>query len=153
MKKNFTNFEIFGFFKNNKRVLLFLSDEKIISFDEKIAQQLCFKKSIKKIGLFLLPEIKPFIKKELIAGTIIPENIEEYRKAEYCDNTILQLVQKDLINEFIKYININDFNINQDFVPSIFETNNILANKPRIKLIEYSAFFGSIRIFKYLLAC
>ena len=153
LKKNFTNYEIFDFFKNNKRVLLFLSDEKIISFDEKIAQQLCFKKSIKKIGLFLLPEIKPFIKKELIASTIIPENIEEYRKTEYCDNTILQLVQKDSINEFIKYINTNDFNINQDFVPSIFETNNILANKPRIKLIEYSAFFGSIRIFKYLLAC
>ena len=36
-------------------------------------------------------------------------------------------------------------------MPSIFETNSLLINKKNITLIEYSAFFGSIQIFRYLL--
>ena len=40
IKKNFSNFELFHIFKSNKRILLFLFEEKIMIFDESIAKRI-----------------------------------------------------------------------------------------------------------------
>lgn len=66
------------------------------------------------------------------------------------DDILCQLIRNDNINDFISYINQNGININQKINLSDFETNSFLQkNHPTI--IEYTAFFGSINIFKYLI--
>ena len=60
------------------------------------------------------------------------------------------MIRKDSIDEFIIYINHKSISISSEITPSIFETNSFLIENKNITLIEYSAFFGSIQIFKYL---
>lgn len=60
---NFTNSEIFSFFKKNKRILLFLIQEKIITLDKSIVDTIMNIKYF-KIGRYqnyFITEIKPFI--------------------------------------------------------------------------------------------
>ena len=54
-----------------------------------------------------------------------------------------------MIEEFIIYVNKNDLPLSTKVKPSIFETNPFLTEKEP-SLIEYSAFFGSTQIFRYL---
>ena len=60
------------------------------------------------------------------------------------------MIQKDLIEEFIIYVNKNCISVESTINPSIYETNNFLLKRSEITLIEYAAFFGSIQIFNYL---
>ena len=55
-----------------------------------------------------------------------------------------------LIEEFIIYVNKNDYPLNSYIKKSIFETNDFLIKHNETRLIEYTAFFGSTQIFKYL---
>lgn len=66
------------------------------------------------------------------------------------DNYICELIRNDSIQEFIQYINKNDISVKEYKIkPSIYETNSfLLKNTPN--LIEYAAFYGSIKIFIYL---
>lgn len=65
------------------------------------------------------------------------------------DNYICKLIRQDLLNEFISYINEKKFDLNSKVPFSLFESNDILRYfQPT--LIDYSAFYGSIKIFKYL---
>ena len=79
------------------------------------------------------------------------------------DNEICKLIQKDLIEEFIIYVNKNFYPIKSTINSSIYETNNFLIKRvndddddyffryqKNITLIEYAVFFGSIQIFNYL---
>ena len=106
-------------------------------------------------------EWKEEIEKEL------PENFYENRKIGENENKICQLIRKDLIKEFIAYINQNNISLNINIEPSIFETNLFLIEKSieaeesnrfnsrehkQISLIKYAAFFGSIQIFNYLVS-
>ncbi|KAK8895179.1 hypothetical protein M9Y10_023621 [Tritrichomonas musculus] len=102
----------------------------------------------------LFPEIKPFLDKncEVYLDSQTQEDIKEQRKVEYADNYILQLVQKDLIDEFISYINKTNFKLNDEIKKSLLETNIFLSNINSLKLIDYAAFFGSVQIFKYLIS-
>ena len=152
--KNYSNFEIYYFFKNNQRIILFLSEEKIITLDKSIASKMCdenycHEKTILNEGIYFFPEIKQYIDERCYMYKEIPKNIKELRKIEYGDNQILQLIQKDLLNEFIIYVNKTNFNLNNTIKSSLFETNYYLYGEN--SLIEYAAFFGSIKIFKYLI--
>ncbi|KAK8836716.1 hypothetical protein M9Y10_037232 [Tritrichomonas musculus] len=66
-------------------------------------------------------------------------------ESEICD-----LIRKDLIGEFITYINQNNIQINSTISESFYETHYMLSSHFEVTLIEYAAFFGSIQIFKYL---
>ena len=66
-------------------------------------------------------------------------------------NYICQLIQKDLIDDFIVYVNENNFLLSAKIEKSIFETNNLLLSLKYVSLLDYSAFFGSLQIFKYLI--
>ena len=58
------------------------------------------------------------------------------------------MIRNDNISEFESIF--NKEKVSNSIEPSIFETNHfLLKNKPT--LIEYSAFYGSVQIFKYLL--
>ncbi len=78
------------------------------------------------------------------------EKFIELRKIGQNDSPICKLIREDNIKEFIIYINKNGINLNSDIRKSIYETNPFLLSQYYTNLIQYTAFFGSIQIFKYL---
>lgn len=162
---NYSNCEIFNIFKKNKRVLLFLINECVLKIDHFVFQNMTDEKYIDyKYHLYLMPEIKsyldenPEIKEEeeeyndgwyKDINKELPENFYELRKSGENDNFICKLIREDSLNEFISFISQNNIPLNSKIDDSIYETNKyLIKNHPR--LIEYSAFCGSIQIFKYL---
>ena len=115
---------------------------------------------------FFGPEIKQFITTEMINKSknnyrtqnnwieeVMKENSDDFddkRNIGENDDYVSQIIRNDKIEDFIIYVNRNNYSLNSIIRPSIFETNNLLMKKKQIKLIEYAAFFGSIQIFKYL---
>lgn len=155
----FTNFEIFNFFHRNKQAILFLIEKRIIKIDESIFnimkkvkyKNFCFLEFFYlEIESFLSPQIKQEIIKKV--KELNDNNIEEFdkkRKLGENDDFICHLIRNDLIDEFISQMNQNNLPLSYQIQPSIYETNIFLiSNRP--SLIQYSAFFGSIQIFKYL---
>lgn len=78
------------------------------------------------------------------------DQFEEKRQNGQNDSYLCNLIRNDSIQEFVIYLNKNNIPFTAEIVPSIFETNYYL-NKKKATLIEYSAFYGSIQIFKFLL--
>ena len=180
IKKYYPNSELFNIFKSNKRILLFLIEQKILIFNDYIVKKITMTEKYinSSYPQYFQPEIQPFIDEDWFQKNNcklpykkwikeikrdLPENFYEKRKRGENDSTICEFIQNDLIKEFVIYI--NKFNISPDtFIqPSIYETNSFLIKKQiktsddqfffkkdGISLIEYAAFFGSIQIFKYL---
>ena len=154
--KYFSNDEIFNIFKDNKRILLYLIEEKIIIINKTIASKLMKEKyEMAKYPQYFFNEIKSFIDEQKIdkISKEIPEDFEEKRKIGENDNFICELIRNDLINDFISYVSKSKINLKRATIEqSIFETNQfLLKKKQQITLIEYATFFGSIQIFKYLI--
>ena len=60
------------------------------------------------------------------------------------------MIRNDNVVDFIVLINKQNIPLRMKTTPSIYETNSfLLKNDPT--LIEYSAFFGSVKVFDYLL--
>ena len=148
----YSNYEKFIFFKTNKRILLFLIEEKIIKIDKYIASRILnndFEQQ--NYEQYFFPELKTYMDEDYVEkySDNLGENFEENRKIGENENYICQLIRKDLIDEFIIYVTKTNFQLNYKIKRSIFETNSFLIkNTP--SLIEYSAFYGSLQIFKYL---
>ena len=180
IKKIFSNSEVFNIFKSNKRILLFLIEQKVIVIDEYIVKKITkTEKYIEaKYPQFFQPEIQAFINEKWFPkydpkdqelnknGWVeeikkkLPENFYEKRKEGENDSQICELIRKDMITEFIAYVNLNDVSLNAKIQPSIYETNSFFLKKPKkskknksyggFSLIEYAVFFGSIQIFNHL---
>ncbi|KAK8898098.1 hypothetical protein M9Y10_000366 [Tritrichomonas musculus] len=76
------------------------------------------------------------------------ENKEKCEKGEN-DLLLCELIRNDSVEQFIQYVNQTIYPLSSRIDESIYETNTFLYNKcPTV--IEYSAFFGSIKIFNYL---
>ena len=177
IKKYFSNSEIFTIFKSNKRILLFLIEQQIVVVDEFIVRKITkTDKYIKaKYPQYFQSEIQSFINEkwfpkydpkdkklkrniwveELKKG--LPENFYEKRKEGENDSQICELIRKDMIAEFVKYITLSNVSLNANIPPSIYETNSLLLKKQTesyqnqgLTLIEYAAFFGSIKILNFL---
>ena len=147
IQNNFTNDEIFIIFQKNKRILLFLFEEKIISITKNMITTFSkYKFRNGNFDKFFSNEIKAFDGKQNENS----EDFEEKRRIGENDSYICQLIREDKIDDFIVYINQTNLDIKTfEISPSIFETNSFLVKKT-VSLIEYSAFFGSIQIFNYL---
>ena len=155
IKQRLSNSEIFYIFNNNKRIILFLIEENLIIPNKQIVKQKEYDISFlsyfctnfnELYNKYILQAIDLEAKK---IGKLPIEVFNQKRKTGENDNYICQLIRNDSIEEFITYINKNDYFLSSKVEDSIFETNQfLLENKPL--LIEYSAFFGSIQIFKYL---
>ena len=149
IKQTFSNLEIFNFFKTNKRILLFLIEEKIVVIDRIILLKLIRKNDYE---LFFLPEISSFYG----CGEIIDQNDESLtefqrkRKIGENDDFLCQLIRNDSVAEFVEYVNKANLPLNSIIKPSFYETNQSLLENDKIELIEYAAFFGSIQILQYL---
>ena len=155
MAQTFSNSEIFAIFKNNKRILLFLIAQKVISVDESTEKQLLSMENPNgvKYRHFFFPELvsKEKIESELFElDPSILVNFDEKRKIGENDSYLCQLIRNDSIEEFVTHVNQTNLSLSSVIKPSIFETNVFLLKKPKTTLIEYAAFFGSIQIFQYL---
>lgn len=153
IKQSFSNSEIFNIFKKSKKILLFLIEEKILFIDDSIVKIMTnYSYDKVKYPHYFFPEIKSLIDDELNQkiSKEIPENFEEKRKIGQSDDHICELIRKDLIDDFIKA----NCELNSKINISIFESNSFLLEKfsdfTKITLIDYAAFFGSIKIFNYL---
>ena len=175
IQKYYTNSEVFNIFKKDKRILLFLIEEKIIIFDEYVVKALIQKKyTLKNYPQYFAPEIKAYIDKNWFPKydprswcgenkwveeikKELPDNFYEIRKFGENDSNISKLIREDNVEEFIAYVNRSNLSPNARIQSSIYETNSFLMKKYNesnrqtgISIIEYAAFFGSIQIIKYL---
>ena len=158
IKQTFSNQEIFEIFKRNNKFLLFLVKSNIIVFDESLYNHI--KKPYSSYDDYLpffFPEFKKFLNEKDIEkySKEITDDFEEKRKIGENDNYICELIRNDNIDEFTSYVKKNNFSINSKIKESLFETNRFIQMKTlpssgSSTLIEYAAYFGSVRIFKYL---
>ena len=137
----FSNFEIYKIFRKNCLILLFLYKEEIMKMDDDISRIIP-----KRIFIYLFPEKSyemKFIDK-------IPENYEDKQIIGENDDMISEIIRKDLIEDFITFVNKNNYSLKSKIKRSFFETNDFLIKHGETTLIDYAAFFGSTQIFKYL---
>ena len=162
IKQSISNDELFYIFENNKKIVLFLLKNGIIKMTESIYREMMYR--IEPNGIrywhFFIPEIEnfnndkriKFCKEELLTeNPNFFENYEEKRQEGENDLYICSLIRQDSVEEFISLINRYNISNSSIIPPSIFETNSFLIENKNTTLIEYSAFFGSIQIFQYLL--
>ena len=163
IKKYYSNSELFHIFNKSKRILLFLFEENLIIFNESIAKTFFTEEYFDANYLqYFLPEIKPYINEKWalkyaynekysnILKEETPTNFYENRKISENDELICKIIRKDLIEDFIIYVNKNQYSLNSTINPSIYETNLFLTAKKIIKLVDYTVFYGSNQIFNYL---
>ena len=169
IKKHYSNSEIFNLFESNKRILLFLIQEKIILIDEFIVSQITSNKYVeKKYAEYFAPEIKGFITEEFINKYCksnkyladeelinkirkdVPDDFFDKRKEGENDNYLCELIRLDKVKDFGSYIHRQNLSFGITIKESIFETNPFLIDKSNVKLNEYAAFFGSNEIIKYM---
>ena len=154
IKLYFSSSEVLKIFQKNKRIILFFIEEEIIMMNEQIAEKMISNENYIK---YFYPELKHFMNKEKRDHYYREEydesNLEQFnakRKIGKNDNYIAQLIQNDSIAEFVEHVNKSNISIEETYIPkSIFETNSLLA-KFNTPLLNYTLFYGSIQIFKYL---
>ena len=151
IKKFYCNSDIFNIFKSNKKLLLFLFQSKLLIPDNYIANSITQKKYEKfNYCHFFYPEFRDFEKfKKYSTFYENTKDFEAKRENGENDDHICRLIREDLIADFISYTNQNIYNLHSKIKKSFFETNSYL-NKNDPELIEYSAFYGSIQIFRYI---
>ena len=146
---NYTNIELYNFFKDSKQILLFLINSKILKLDDDVISVI-LEKSDK---FYFFNEIKSMIekndKKEIEKEISNIKNFDEKRSKGENDSYVCQLIRQDLVEEFVSYVTRTNLSLSKKIARSIFETNSFLIDKEPT-LIEYAAFFGSIQIFHYL---
>ena len=142
IKQTFSNVKIYDFFKTNKRMLLLLINEDILQFNSTISE-----KEIENKDYFYIENLKLDLSQNF---TKIPEKYEYKRLEGENDSYICELIRNDAVENFIIYINKNNIPLSMTIEKSIYETNPLFENT-NPKLIEYSAFFGSIQILRFLI--
>lgn len=156
----FTSFEIFIIFQTNKRLILSLFKLGLFTPTDEIFDIIINNKKYidKKYLEYFWPEFEQFIDddmKKSIRDQVndIKENtIELFNKKREIgenDDYICELIRNDMIDDFASYIEKSNISPFSKIQSSIYETNSFLINKTPT-LIEYSSFYGSIQIFKYL---
>ena len=162
IKNCLTNDDIFEIFESNKNILLYMINNDILTITESIYKEMMNKLDSNgfRYCYFFYPEIEKFIgeekvkdvKQELLSqNSNVFENFDSKRQEGENDSYICSLIRQDSVQEFIAYVNHHNYPLSNKIEPSIFETNRFLIENKNTTLIEYSAFFGSIQIFQYLL--
>lgn len=167
--KYLTNSELFDLFKNNKRILLYLIQEQILIIDLPIVNEITEQFEYTGYPQYFAPEIKQYITNEFIESYYQKhfrskhiEWIDQFVKIEpqkdfyekrikgENDDMLSEIIRFDNIEKFTNYITEKEIPIDSHIQRSIFETNPLLMMNKKIKLVNYSAFYGSMKIFKFL---
>lgn len=149
IKEKCSNEEIFNIFKINKRILLFLFQSKIIILDSHMAHKMI---NSPEFLAYFYPELEATMTKHQKEKAKLPEsdNFEEKRQLAENDSLLCSFIRTDSFDDFFSYVEKNKVSMKSKISPSFFDTNSFLANKYP-SLIQYAAFFGSYKIFTYLL--
>lgn len=152
LKKYFSQSEILNLFKNNKRVVLFLINSNILLVNNEFYSTISNDNyKLMEYLQYFAPEIRKLsITDEFIDSNEFSEDFEEKRKNGENDDYLAEIIRNDMVDDFILYTKQNNIPYNSIIKESIFETNLFLLLNRKTELIEYSAFFGSIKIFNYL---
>ena len=177
IQKYFSNSEILEIFTSNRRILLFLIEEKVMVVDEYIFSKFTsFDYGVKKFDEYFQPEIKLLLTKENIEkygskneslkdaefieqmNNEVEENFYEKRREGENDDYLCELIRNNKIKEFITFVEQTNLRLEIEIKESDFETNQLLIQeckisfhkKNRIDLIEYASFYGSLDIIKYM---
>ena len=144
--KNFQNCELYTIFRNDKKLLLYLIQSQILKIDKNIIRQLS-----KNDDYYFYNEVKDSLKSDIQKeiSKEIPDDFNLKRGKGENDSYLSEIIRKDSIDEFISYVAQTNISLKHEIKQSIYETNSILIDKT-VTLIEYAAFFGSMKIFKYL---
>lgn len=143
----FSNTSLFNIFKKNKRILLFLIKERFIEIDEYLHD---FMSDHNDYIDYFAPELISYMSNEA-RNEEEDDLFEENRRIGENHNYICKLIRDDSVKEFISHVNKANLPIKKAQIQqSCFETNWFLINQFEISLMEYAAFFGSLKIFKYL---
>ena len=140
----FSNFEIFHIFLSNNRILLFLIEEEILKIDESIFKKM----NNKNFKDYFSPELHQF-SDQINSEEIDQSTFFKNRKNGENESFLCEMIRNDSVVDFITYVNQANLPLSSQINSSIFETNQFLIDK-NPTLIEYSAFFGSNQIFRYL---
>ena len=159
----FSNSQIFNIFEGNKRILLFLNEEGILTFDENIVKKITKTEKYRDADYpqYFQPEIQRFVEKKWFPEELnkeieeeLPDDFYDQRNKGQNDDELCELIRNDKYEEFRKYIKEHKMTLDDTIQPSIYETNRFLIKKMLRKsgltMIEYAAFFGSIKILNYL---
>lgn len=165
IKKQISKEGIFNFFKENKLILLFLFEEKIIKPDKFIASSFQTDEYKNKFyPNFFINEFIPlfdekyvqkinFENSKLFEHRDFFENksdaFERKRRNGINDEQICQLIREDSVENFKTHLKRMHLPPSLVIKPNLFETNSFLIGK-KVSLIEYAAFYGSYQIFKFL---
>lgn len=96
------------------------------------------------------PEERSEVLKDLLKiDEKILEDFDQKCQTGENDCYITKLIRDDSVEEFIVYTNKFNISLSSEIKESIFETHPFLLRK-RATLIEYAAFFSSMKIFNYL---
>ena len=161
IKQALSNTEIFDIFKSNKMIVHFLLKNDILTLSQTICEEMINTLDLNgdRYCYFFFTEIEKFagkdkmkdIKKELLSKyPNVFDNYDIKRQTGENDSYICSMIREDMIKEFVQYVNQTNYDLSSDIKPSPFETNPFLIMKKNVTLIEYSAFFGSIQILKFL---
>lgn len=147
IKQNFSNSSLFNIFMENKRILLYLIQQKLLVVDKHVYSTLNWPDFI-DVFQFLQPELMSYVTGDPI--DVKPE-FEEFRKTGENERHLCQLIREDSIEEFSKYVTQANLSLSTKIIDdSNFETNPFLVTNYHPTLAEYAAFYGSIRIFNFL---
>ena len=148
IKQTLSKSQIINFFSSNKLILHYLIRQQILVIDEEVSAILM------ENGDYFIYDLADFYQNESVRQ--IKASGEKYkvyeRKQEIGENDHLlcKFIRDDSIDDFIVYINKNNISLSSQINSSSYETHPfLLTAQPTI--IQYAAFFGSIRIFDYLL--
>ncbi|KAK8888241.1 hypothetical protein M9Y10_039306 [Tritrichomonas musculus] len=162
IKQTLSNEEIFDIFKDNKLLVHFLLTNDIIRMTDTISEKMMYiqESNGNRYCHFFYPELEHFLgkeKMEYVKNELLnnPSNVfhnyDLKRQEGENDSQILSMIRNDSVEEFISYVTRSNHSLSSKITPSIFETNSFLIENKNTTLIEYSAFFGSIQIFQYLM--
>lgn len=134
IKSNYNNEEIFTIFVHNEPILLFLLKEKIFQIDEDVDNLIKNQDHVEQFQFFF-----PTDKFD-----------EQDREDGQNHSKLCKIIRSDNVNDFVEFINTNNVQLGSNISPSIFETNKFLQEHQETSILQYSAFYGSIQIFKYI---
>ena len=150
----FSNSQIFNIFEGNKRILLFLNEEGILTFDENIVKKITKTEKYRDADYpqYFQPEIQRFVEKKWFPEELnkeieeeLPDDFYDQRNKGQNDDELCELIRNDKYEEFRKYIKEHKMTLDDTIQPSIYETNRFLIKKilrnSGLTMIEYAAFF------------
>lgn len=156
---NFSSIDLWHVFHIHKNVLLALYEEKCIDFQT--IRKFCY--NDKECLKFFFVEVKEndekyfnerirFLDIEYFFKNIDIEEFKRNRKVGHSEWEVARMIREDAIDEFQSHFSNVNLNITVQIPPTIFESDEVINRKfpPYSTLIEYAAFFNSIKIFKFL---